>query len=66
MLNIHYSEKMASLKLVEKVNFFGKKIWRNALASQSKKVKGIIGETFILALLSSVPFLLQKRVSDFF
>ena len=32
---------------------------------KSKQVQGIFGETFILALLSSAVFRLQKRVSDF-
>ena len=48
----------------------GKKIWRNALALESKKVRkkvqGTFGKTFILALLSSAVFRLQNRVSDFF
>ena len=46
--------------------FLGKKIWRNALALKSKKVQGIFGETFILALLSPAIFRLQNCVSDFF
>ena len=41
-------------------NLFGKKIWRNALALNSKKVQGIFGGTFILALLSFV----NKMVSQ--
>ena len=44
----------------------GKKIWRNALTLKNKKVQGIFGETFILALLSSAVFRLQNHVSDFF
>ena len=47
-------------------DFIGKKIWRNALPLKSKKVQGIFGETFILALLSSAAFRPQKCVSDFF
>ena len=47
-------------------DFLGKKIWRNALTLKSKKVQGIFGKTFILALLSSAVFRLQNRVSDFF
>ena len=54
------------LKTFRKSKFLGKKIWRNALALKSKKVQGIFGETFILALLSSAVFRLQNRVSDFF
>ena len=47
-------------------DFLGKKIWRNALDLKSKNVQGIIGETFILALLSSAVFCLQNCISDFF
>ena len=47
-------------------DFLGKKIWRNAIASMSKKVQGILGETFILALSFSAVIRLQNRVSDFF
>ena len=54
------------LKTCRKSKFLGKKIWRNALALKSKKVQGIFGETFILALLSSAVFHLQNRVSYFF
>ena len=54
------------LKTCQKSNFLGKKIWRNAPALKSKKVQGIFGETFILALLSSAVFRLQNHVSDFF
>ena len=54
------------LKTCRKSKFLGKKIWRNALALKSKKVQGIFGETFILALLSSAVFRLKNRVSDFF
>ena len=54
------------LKTCRKSKFLGKKIWRNALDLKSKKVQGIFGKTFILALLSSAVFRLQNRVSDFF
>ena len=47
-------------------DFLGKKIWRNALTLKSKKVQGIFGGTFILALSSSAVFRLQNHVSDFF
>ena len=50
----------------QKSKFLGKKIWRNALAFISKKVQGVFGKTFILALLSSAVFHLQNRLSDFF
>ena len=39
---------------------------RNALALKSKKVQGIVGEAFTLALLSSAVFYPQNRVSYFF
>ena len=64
MSNIDYWEKR-SQKLSES-KFAGKKIGRNALALKSKKVQGIFGETFIVALLSSSVFCLQNCVSDFF
>ena len=54
------------LKTCWKSKFLEKKIWRNALALKSKKVQGIFGKTFILALLSSAVFRLQNHVSDFF
>ena len=54
------------LKTCGKSKFLGKKIWRNALALKSKKLQGIFGKTFILALLSSDVFRLQNCVSDFF
>ena len=54
------------LKTCRKSKFLGKKIWRNALALKSKKIQGIFGETFILALLSSAVSRLQIHVSDFF
>ena len=54
------------LKTYRKSEFLGKKIWKNALALKSKKIQGIFGKTFILALLSSDDFRLQNLVSDFF
>ena len=54
------------LKICWKSKFLGKKIWTNALALKRKKVQGIFGKTFILALLSSAVSGLQNRVSDFF
>ena len=59
-------KKTDVLKTCRKGKFLGKKIWKNALALKGKKVQGIFGETFILALLSSAVFRLQNRVSDFF
>ena len=47
-------------------DFLGEKIWRNALALKSKKVQGMFGETFILALSSSATFRQQNRASDVF
>ena len=43
--------KTVVLKTCRKYKFVGKKIWRNAVALKSKKVQGIFGKTFILALL---------------
>ena len=48
------------LKTCRKRKFFGKKIWRNALALKSKKVQGIFGNIFMLALSSSAVFRLQN------
>ena len=60
-------ERTFENKSVDKVLTFNKTILkRNALALKNKKVLGIFGKTFILALLSSVFFHVQKRVSDFF
>ena len=42
------------LKICWTSKFFGKKICWNALALKSKKVQGIFGKTFILALSSAV------------
>ena len=58
-------KKLTFSKLVEKINFLERKIWRNALALKNKKVQGTFRETFILALSSAV-FYLQNCVSDFF
>ena len=44
------------LKTCWKSKFIGKEIWRNALALKIKKAQGILRETFILALLSSIVF----------
>ena len=46
-------------------DFLGKKIWRNALALKSRKVQGILGEMFFLALSSSAVFRLQNGFSNF-
>ena len=54
------------LKTRRQSKFLGKKIWRNALVLKSKKVQGIFGKNFILALLSWAVVLLQNGVSDFF
>ena len=61
MSNICYEEQLK----FSNFNFLGKKILRNALALKSKKVQGIFGEMFILALSSSAVFRLQNHVSDF-
>ena len=61
MSNICYEEQLK----FSNFNFLGKKILRNALALKSKKVQGIFGKMFILALSSSAVFRLQNRVSDF-
>ena len=66
MLNIYYWEKQTFSKLVGKVYFSERKFEEIALALKSKQVQGILGETFILGLLSSAVFRLQNRFSDFF
>ena len=43
-------KKTDVLKTCRKSKFLGKKIWRNALVLKSKKVQGIFGRTFILAV----------------
>ena len=48
MSNFYFWEKWRS----QNFDFLGKKISRNALASKSKTVEVIFGETFILALSS--------------
>ena len=53
------------LKTCRKSKFLRKKIRRNVRALKSKNVQGIVGKTFILALLSLAAFILQNRVSDF-
>ena len=60
MSNIYYWEKLTFSRLP----FSWKKNWRNALAL--KKVQGIFGWTFNLALSSSAVFFLQNSVSDYF
>ena len=50
-------------KTCRKSKFLGKKI---APPLKSKMVQGILGKRFILALLPSAVFRLEKRVSDFF
>ena len=62
MPNIYYWEKLTFLKLAGKVNFLEKKFEQTL---KSKKVQGVFGETFILALLSSAVLHLQNNVSDF-
>ena len=54
------------LKTCRKSKFLGKEIKKNALAVKGKKIQGIFGKMFILALLSSAVFRLQNLVSDFF
>ena len=49
-----------------KLDFLGKKIWRNALALKGKYLQGMFRKTFILALSSSIILPLQNRVSNFF
>ena len=61
MSSVYYWEKLTFSKL--KSRFIKNKIWRNALDLKSKKVQGIFGETFILALLSSAVFKIYKTVS---
>ena len=65
MSHIYYWEKLTFSKPVGIVNF-RKKIWRNELDLKRKKVEGIFGETFILALSSSAVFRLKNGVSDLF
>ena len=65
MSNIYYWGNLTFSKLIGK-EFLEKKIWRNALGLESKKVPGIFRETFILALFPSAVFRLQNCVSDFF
>ena len=61
-LNIYYWENLTFSKLVGKVHFSE----RNARALKSKKVQGIFGKTFVVALFSSAVFRRQNCVSDFF
>ena len=67
MSNIYYREKLTLSKLAGIVNFTERKFEElHYVALRGKKVQGIFGETFILALLSSAIFRLQNRVSDLF
>ena len=54
------------LKTCWKGRFFGKKFEEMPRTLKSKKVQGIFGKMFILALLSLAVFRLQSRISDFF
>ena len=59
------TRKSGVLKTCRRSKFLANKIWRNALASKSKKVQIIFWETFIVAFLSSAVFRLQNHVTDF-
>ena len=61
-----YLRKTNFLETYQKSKFLEKKILRNALDLKSKKVHGISGKSFRLALLFSAVFHLQNRLSDFF
>ena len=65
MSNIYYWEKLTFSKLPFSRKESSKKCIEE-IALKSKKVQGIFGETFILALTSSAVFRLQNYVSDFF
>ena len=62
MPNIYYWEKLTFSKL----RFSRKENFKNALTLKRKKLQGIFGGTFILALSSSAVFCLENGVSDFF
>ena len=62
MSNIYHWKKTDVFKTSLIFVFLGKKLWRIALALKSKKVQGIFGQTFILALLFSAVF--YKTVSQ--
>ena len=62
MSNIYYWEKLTFSKL----RFSRKENLKKCTTLKSKKVQGIFGGTFILALSSSAVFHLQIYVSDFF
>ena len=67
MSSVYYWENLTFSKLVRKVNFYERKFEEmHYIALKSKKVQDILGENFILALLPSAAFCLQKHVSDFF
>ena len=59
------SGKTDVLKTCRKSKLLGKKIWRNALALKGKKVQGIFGKTFYVALLSSAVFRQQDCLRFF-
>ena len=61
MSSIYYWEKLGFSKL----QFSQKENLKKCTSFEEQKVQGIFGETFILALLSSAVFRLQKCVSDF-
>ena len=61
-----YLRKTDFLETCQKSKFLEKKILRNALDLKSKKVQGIFGKSFLLALLFSAVFHLQNCLSDFF
>ena len=54
--------KTEVLKTCRKSKFLGKEMWGNALALKTKKVQGIYGKTYLLALLSSAVFRGYKTV----
>ena len=67
MSNTYYWEKLTLSKLVGIVNFMERKFEEmHYVTFKGKKVQGIFGGTFILALLSSAIFRLQNHVSDLF
>ena len=51
---------------VFKTSIFSERKFEKCTTLKNKKVQGIFGGTFILALSSSAVFCLQKFVSDFF
>ena len=59
---LYYYEKLTFSKL----QFYGEENLKKYITFEEQKGTRYIVETFILALLSSAVFRLQKRVSDFF